>query len=295
MTVALARVIQDLKQGRVNRPSDYPWSQGLMDDAVVVDVSALYEQWMSSSAPMEIYDARAAPPWTSALLGYRAHNGNIVVMHLLSAEVAELDSGHVTKEYQWQPGDAMDTMNTGTHQIEWDRVRWVVGVAVYFGGTSHGLSVPTTGPVLNWQLAVYPDGEIADIRWVILAPDLHDPHVFDNQQVVMLKALDLCNCVNVIVAEPANRPRAQRRQLSRMGVTLTEIHVRPISRSYPGNGIPLSQGVPLSSVRGHFSEFGPKYGKGLLFGKYEGRYWIPAHARGSAEHGERKQSYVVEP
>lgn len=294
MTVALARVIQDLKQGRVTHLADYPWSQHLMDDAVVVDVSALYEQWMASSVPLSIYSAKAAPPWTSALLGYQAHNGNVVVMHLISAEVAELKDLR-GEEYQWQPGDALDRMHTDTHQIDWERVRWVVGVAVYFGGTSHGLAVPTTGPVLNWQLAVYPDGEIADIRWVIIAPDLDDPHIFDNQQSVMLKALDLCNCVNVIVAEPANRPRAQRRQLSRMGVKLSEIHVRPISKSYQGNGTPLSQGVPLSSVRGHFSEFGPKYGKGLLFGKYEGRYWIPAHARGSAEHGERKQSYVVEP
>jgi hypothetical protein len=76
---------------------------------------------------------------------------------------------------------------------------------------------------------------------------------------------------------------------------VAEIHVRPISNSYRGKGKESVAfgSVPLHSVRGHFAEYGTN-GRGKLFGKYSGRYWIPAHARGSSEHGEVEQSYVME-
>jgi hypothetical protein len=51
--------------------------------------------------------------------------------------------------------------------------------------------------------------------------------------------------------------------------------------------------VPLTSVRGHFATYGQD-GRGLLFGKYAGRYWIPQHARGSAEHGVVAQEFRLE-
>jgi hypothetical protein len=85
--------------------------------------------------------------------------------------------------------------------------------------------------------------------------------------------------------------------MQRSGVEVSEIHVRPISKSYrsTNRGPAMSPGVPLSTVRGHHAHYGPKYGRALLFGKYEGRFWIPQHARGSEILGSHEQEYVVEP
>jgi hypothetical protein len=110
----------------------------------------------------------------------------------------------------------------------------------------------------------------------------------------VLGALNLGNCVNVELMEP-KRSRAESRRIERMGVRVSELHVRPISKSYRGKGgaEPLGT-VPIHSVRGHFATYGPEYGRKLLFGKYAGRYWIPAHARGNPAAGEVQQSYVME-
>ena len=51
--------------------------------------------------------------------------------------------------------------------------------------------------------------------------------------------------------------------------------------------------MPLNTARGHWSHYGPKYGRKLLFGKYEGRFWIPAHARGKASNGVVEKGYEL--
>ena len=106
-------------------------------------------------------------------------------------------------------------------------------------------------------------------------------------------AIDFLNCVNVVLVEP-ERSRAATRRIIRTGLRITEINVRSIAESVNGaNGPSSSTGVPLTSVRGHHAEYGPAYDKGLLFGKYEGRFWIPQHARGSADQGEVRHRYVI--
>lgn len=52
--------------------------------------------------------------------------------------------------------------------------------------------------------------------------------------------------------------------------------------------------MPLHVCRGHYSAYGPKYGKGLLFGKYEGMFYIPAHAKGKKENGTVEADYTVD-
>jgi hypothetical protein len=51
--------------------------------------------------------------------------------------------------------------------------------------------------------------------------------------------------------------------------------------------------APLTSVRGHFARYGVE-GRGLLFGKYAGKFWIPAHARDAGE-GDGVKDYVLKP
>jgi hypothetical protein len=56
----------------------------------------------------------------------------------------------------------------------------------------------------------------------------------------------------------------------------------------------LKVGVPLTSVVGHFARYGVD-GRGLLFGKYAGRFWIPQHARGKKELGVNVNDYDLKP
>ena len=306
-----AKVIADLCAGKVLNASavakdaDGAWgdalsevvvqTQTLIDDTVrlakfatVVDVQAVYADWKQASGRYIYEDHRAAPPWENALLAFENEHGNVYVIHLSSYETSEL--GRLSGHEFWET-------DAESHVIEWNRVRWIHHALLYMGGhagrtTGRGRVIDTVGPLHMWRIAVYPDGEMADVRWLDINPDL-DRKMFDTGMMVLLQTLNLCNCTNVAVAEP-DRPRAERRRLARHGVTVNEIHIRPIGRSYRGKGVPLSEGAPLASVRGHFNEYGPKYGKGLLFGKYEGRFWIPQHLRGSAEIGEAEHSYVVE-
>lgn len=49
----------------------------------------------------------------------------------------------------------------------------------------------------------------------------------------------------------------------------------------------------LHHVRGHFSEYGPEYGRGLLFGRISGRFFIPPHVRGELQAGVIDKTYSL--
>lgn len=179
---------------------------------------------------------------------------------------------------RWQTAEAVD----------WAEVRWVIVATVWLGGRSDQVgAVATTGPVHMWRFAVREGGEPADLNWVQLMPE-YPRENWDMAHVTLLGALNFCACRNVELVEPL-RPRAERRRIARTGVTVNVISVFPVGRATRGGGR-SGAGVPLSSVRGHFAEYGVN-GKGLLFGKLSGRFWIPQHARGSKELGESEHSY----
>lgn len=46
--------------------------------------------------------------------------------------------------------------------------------------------------------------------------------------------------------------------------------------------------------RGHFKHYGAKYGKGKLFGRYEGMFWTPEREVGSSAEGVIEKTYNVE-
>ena len=311
----MAKVVHDVRTNRIIRDIEYLMGidtrnydgeqvsaahflengNDLARSATVVDVTPIYNQWMARDTGMPLYGFKMAPPWDNALLCFTNSVGNIYVVHMVTVELR--GNERTMLENQWQPGDSDDLSpedDRADHEIVWDEVRWITSAVVFTGGYhSSGIQVPTAGPLLMWKIPVYGNGDMGDLRWFQLNRVL-DKEVFTNAQMTMLMAVDLCNCVNVVVAQPErsyNRP--MRRRLERTGVKFSEIHVRPISKSYQGKGVPLSHGVPLSSVRGHKAEYGIN-GKGLLFGKYAGTFWIPQHARGSAEIGTVEQTYVTE-
>jgi len=51
--------------------------------------------------------------------------------------------------------------------------------------------------------------------------------------------------------------------------------------------------MPLHKCRGGYAKYGPEFGKGLLFGKYSGRFFHPPHMRGKAKNGITHKDYRV--
>ncbi len=279
----IARVIADLRAGRVRHVVSDPRLNEIAlkraGTATVVDATAIYdalvlkdEVWVYEDHPS------IAPPWESAAVCYVNEHGNVIVMQVTADEVPESK-----RRKLW------DTDNS----VDWDRVRWVLDTFVYMGGRSTEFGpLPTTGPAHMWRFAVYEDGAPANLSWIKLMPERPLEH-WDTANLTLLGALNFMSCRNVSLVEPV-RPRPSRRRLERLGVKVHTINVTPVGKSYRGSGAGESAGVPLTSVRGHFAEYGVN-GKGLLFGKLAGRFWVPAYARGSKEFGESEKDYRLVP
>jgi hypothetical protein len=234
---------------------------------------------------LDVIDSRGAsadltisPPWVSALIGYDHGDTSGVIAMFSGKHNPGDDHGN------W---DTEEDMDGNPVTVDWERVKWMLMATLYTDEVA-----PLYGPAQLWRIAVYEDGTGAYI-WTRRVTGANHSYAFD--LMVLLNTLNICNASNVYLAEP-ERPRAVRRRMERTGVRVSEIHVRSLSshRRSSRHGV-LQPGVPITSVRGHFAEYGPRFGKGLLFGKYEGKFWIPQHVRGSEEFGTVKHSYVVEP
>ena len=110
-------------------------------------------------------------------------------------------------------------------------------------------------------------------------------------------ALTFLHCRNVEVISP---PPPTRKRLPRKLKFESRYHRLKVNaigqrrEARPAPGQPTGIGQALHIVRGHFREYGPEFGKGLLFGKYAGRYWVAAHTSGSLETGIVTKDYDVE-
>ena len=303
-----ARVMGDLRKGSVddasderaeefkgNMPAFTAITAETLKTATQIDVQAVYDRWMSTKGN-DLYELKMAPPWMNAVMLFNTPAGNVWAMHMVASDITDWDEATMAK-MRWDPQPPAD------HTIEWDRVRWIYSVQAYVGGygqreDERGLHSPqwvqTVGPLMVWRFAIYEDGEPADIHWTHLVPVV-PMHKFNNALGVLTELLNMVNCVNVHVVEAdRHMPRPQRRRFERMGVSFSEVHVRPTSKSYRGKGTALADmEMPLHGVRGHYANYGAD-GRGLLFGKLAGRYWIPPHMRGSAGIGTVEQTYTAE-
>lgn len=302
---AIAKVCADLKAERITNIFGMDYSKSMMEwirNSEIVDATRIYHDLTDRQKGIDVYKEHVmCPVWKSALVGYVNQHSNVTVMHSFCADYG---NGEVPIALIGQPPgqERMWESLSGTHEIDWPKVQWVYNITVWLGGRSNSTGViPTAGPLHLWRIAVYPDGTMADINWVNLDPKARDdperwdPDQWDMANLVVLGAINLGNCVNVELREPT-RQRAVARRIARTGVRVNEIHVKPISTSYRGRkgDSDTTSSVALHSVRGHFAHYGPKYDRQLLFGKYEGRYWIPQAARGSAEVGKIEHQYVME-
>jgi hypothetical protein len=109
-----------------------------------------------------------------------------------------------------------------------------------------------------------------------------------------LLALSFMNCKNVEVVRhdpPTPTPR-QQRHLKKPLLRYHTLNIEPMKRVLrTEGGATESSGLKraLHICRGHFANYTDKG----LFGKYFGRFWVPAHVRGTIEEGIVAKDYAV--
>ncbi len=112
-------------------------------------------------------------------------------------------------------------------------------------------------------------------------------------------ALTTLSCKNVSLKSHDNDPQQVRRAMKRFGgnpdsYRYHTLIVRPPGAKSGSPGIEIGA-MPRHVCRGHFAEYGPQFGKGLLFGKYEGRFFVPPHLKGDKKNGVVEKDYEVRP
>jgi hypothetical protein len=297
----VARLLRDLTSGRIEwRDSILPREKLVRDlrAATIVDSQTVYDRVaLDTEFTYDPYETLLAPIEPRVLVTFENVHGNAV--GLMSWSFDQVD--HKVSESFWaiQEMERWES-KSGTHEIDWDRVRWTTVLLEFAGGESKqlGRRVSTTGPIYAWTIAVYGDGSPADIRWLDITyrfgPDV-GTHV---TSIVFLQTLNFLNCSNIDLAPAEPRgDRAARRRLARAAGDLRwhELVVRPVGKRSTSSkrAIPLDE-MPLHTVRGHFHRYGPDYNRGLLFGKLAGRFYIPPHARGNPDRGVVEKDYRLD-
>jgi hypothetical protein len=302
----IAEVVADIRAGRAQCPAatdriGTEISHLMLGRAQlpqpVVDCQEIFRQQLTKQE-IRMYDdwPSATPPWVDAIFGYVNTYGNTIIMQVHRVEHDGATLGHNT----WRTENPVD----------WARVKWISEASIWVGGHSVTTSrnIPTSGPCHIIRHAIRDDGAPEDINWIALLAkrgqfgahtEIDDPAVaiWEATMVTLSATLNFLNASNVDIAVPA-RPRAERRRIARTGVEVQTIVVRPPGkRRAGGTGVrPIdSLETVLSPVRGHFSHYGERYGRGLLFGKLEGKFWIPGHVRGAGDGEPQQRDYQLRP
>jgi len=109
--------------------------------------------------------------------------------------------------------------------------------------------------------------------------------------------LSLLSCKNISLSDRklGLGPREER-QAHKRGVDgdyrYHVLVVRPAGAKSDSPGVEIDT-MPRHVCRGHFAEYGPEFGKGLLFGRLAGRFYIPPHMKGDKKNGEVAKDYEV--
>jgi len=218
------------------------------------------------------------PPFNRALYTYLVPS-EPTAEHAVYAEVIDLKNAPL--EYVKQLG--------GSDQYRWEM--WLVFLAVSKGSPCF---VPKTV-----QLFIDPDGnwvrtEACDFG-VKQSSEEHEVVVFTIMDVLS-QAFQLMNCTNVEVVDSTASigPSSKRRHKAKLPkLTYNTVQINPISKrrrsSGGGGGEPTNR---LHICRGHFMQTDPD-GDGLFGKGVYGKFWVPAHAKGSAKVGRAVTDYVV--
>lgn len=113
----------------------------------------------------------------------------------------------------------------------------------------------------------------------------------------LFDVLELLACKNVSLQTNLIDSKTSNRAAKRHGGTPDSYRYHTLVVRPPGaKSDTPSQDIgimPRHVCRGHFSEYGPEFGKGLLFGRYAGRFYIPPHLKGDKKNGVVEKDYEV--
>ena len=258
----------------------------------VVDVTAIHDDVVESGRSFNLYeDAVLRPPWEFATLSWADLPGKMsdAVVHMTFWNVPADADGGFADHLKWDPEKDSVGFAPPGHSIDWSNVAWITHVAYWADILNEPLG--PAEPVHFERVAVGADGTALDHNFIQIRPNI-PVDTWNDAKITWLRSISFLNLRNVELVTP-DRSRPVRRRLERQGVTLSEIQVFGPGRSYPSKtkSSTPSGGLPLTSVRGHVARYGVD-GRGLLFGKYSGEFWIPAHARGEGQPHE--QRFVVD-
>lgn len=157
-------------------------------------------------------------------------------------------------------------------------------------------------PPVDWFLAIDERGRLCRYRghialWLTDMGQSHGVGIIANTFIqVSFLALTFLHSKNVEILPPQ---KVTGRRLPREQKLLSRYHRLKVNaigkRSEKSATDPTGISQSLHIVRGHFREYGPEFGKGKLFGKWSGRYWIAGHISGSLERGLVTKDYEIIP
>lgn len=156
------------------------------------------------------------------------------------------------------------------------------------------------GPVALWDVALDEHGAPVEFAYKHMSINGYDSNAFMlGKLAAFFQALAFMHCKNAQMQQEQPPEKLSRKWQKKTGQPLVKwntLTIQPLketlareSRNTRTTGINSSAHI----ARGHFAEYGEEFGKGKLFGKYEGRFWIPAHVRGAKEEGMVLHDYEV--
>jgi hypothetical protein len=133
---------------------------------------------------------------------------------------------------------------------------------------------------------------IVDSKWAISQ--------VDRICYIACETLELLACKNVGLSDRDNDPEQVKCAIKRHGGTPDSYRYHTLIVRPPGSKGSNSPGIDIGMMprhvcRGHFAEYGPEFNKGLLFGKYAGRFFIPPCLKGDKKNGIVEKDYVIPP
>jgi hypothetical protein len=148
----------------------------------------------------------------------------------------------------------------------------------------------------QWRWNVGADGvmmgdtEHTDLHFMPLAVESPFRQIwyFDLERTLFpfFMALSFCHCKNVTLQTQRPAAQLQKATMRRHGQPLKDykvIRIDAAQRMLDDVGqrrtVGLGNALRNPFVRGHYAHYGDRWSKGKLFGKLEGLYWIPMHAR----------------
>lgn len=189
-------------------------------------------------------------------------------------------------------------------------VRWIVSTYLFLHMQhAHDMVI---GPVNGSGIFLQPNGATARLvgleeRMASVTYPMTDFLAgMDDSLAMMIRqlhlpiffGLSLLHCKNVQLVEQSAMfaSRQERRMAQRNNEPprskFYTLEIGAMTKTLNRDGQAKQDGIAkaLHICRGHFSEYSEEK---PLFGKYSGRFWIPAHVRGSAEAGKVVKDYSV--